>query len=213
MTESTDLANRALTLLGADRITSLDPPDENNTGAAVMARLYEPAKKGIIREYQWNCAKEQRAFAQLADPPLFGFNHAYGIDPDVLRILFIDRALTQASGATATPIYTVVPHATFKVVGQTIHTNQTRCWAMCMIDIEETKMDSLLQDALVYKLAHQACYPITRSSTAKDGFKTDFKDAIGEARANNAIEGSSDKTTVDGLSGARITGWRGARDY
>jgi len=56
-----EIVNRALQMLGQPPISSLD--DEVVT-AVIMKELYEPAKRQVLRMYEWNCALREEALVE-----------------------------------------------------------------------------------------------------------------------------------------------------
>jgi len=83
-----DICNRALNLVGADRISSLtDESDE----AITCATHYEDTLRAALtmpggKPFRWSFAKTQRELSRLASAPIARFACAWQIDPALLEI-------------------------------------------------------------------------------------------------------------------------------
>jgi len=60
----TEIVNKALTLVGANPIVSIDDDTQN---ARVVNRVYEIALKSILSETQWTFASRRKLLAQVSD--------------------------------------------------------------------------------------------------------------------------------------------------
>ena len=84
VTSQVELANIALSKLGANPITSiLDEAEE----ARAVRRFYKSTLRAELRSHPWNCARKRALLAALAEPPPFGFRYQYLLPADCVRIL------------------------------------------------------------------------------------------------------------------------------
>lgn len=81
-----EIANKALTLVGANPIVSLDDSSQN---ARVVNRVYELALKSILSEAPWVFALRRSLLATTADVPGWydtNENYVYAMPNDCIRI-------------------------------------------------------------------------------------------------------------------------------
>jgi hypothetical protein len=81
----TAIANLALSRLGEPAI--MDMTDENSEVARLITVVYEPTVREIARDHEWNCLRKRANIPQLATAPEFGYDHAYQLPPDFIRLL------------------------------------------------------------------------------------------------------------------------------
>jgi hypothetical protein len=79
-----NVANLALTDLGADRIIALTEDSENARKVNAVFALLRDAE---LRSHPWNFATQRRNFNQTTNTPAFGFDNEFQIPSDVIRIL------------------------------------------------------------------------------------------------------------------------------
>lgn len=84
MTSAIDIANFALSDLGAGRITSLAASTEE----AILANLfYETIRKKCLSSYGWSFARKRASLAASATAPAFRYAYAYPIPSDFLTLI------------------------------------------------------------------------------------------------------------------------------
>jgi len=84
----TSIANAALTLLGERRINSLD---ESSKPAKLMKERFDEVRDEVLRSHPWNFATKRATIAADAVAPAWGFDYAYTIPSDCLRVLELDN--------------------------------------------------------------------------------------------------------------------------
>lgn len=85
---TTQLANIALQR--AQCGARLNSFDSDTSKEAQQARdVYETLRDSMLRENLWNFAKKRVQLAELAAAPVFGYNNAYGLPADCLRIIAV----------------------------------------------------------------------------------------------------------------------------
>ena len=77
------IANRALTKLGAARIISLD--DDNKQARAVKS-CFEDLRDDELRSNRWSFAMKRTSLAADAEAPAYGYTSAYTLPADFLRL-------------------------------------------------------------------------------------------------------------------------------
>ena len=81
-TSDTNIANRALRLLKAQRVTSLTDGSKN---ANVVNDVFTEIRDDLLRGHTWHFARRLVKLARLSAAPVFGFDFAYALPSDWLR--------------------------------------------------------------------------------------------------------------------------------
>ena len=175
MASSVDVANDALTFLGATRITSLT--DDSNE-AKVMNQLYQRTVDAVLRSYPWKVARVQAELAQSATAPEYGWDYSYRLptDPLCLRVVDVKDADTEDK---------------WDRYGDFIYTDLAICKITYIGRIDASKFDSLIRDAVAARLAADSAYPLVGSNTLMQQMYELYILRIGDAYEASAIEGSS----------------------
>ena len=81
------ICNAALIALGEDVITSLNDP----TKAAILCSAkYDQERRELLASQPWACAKKQASLAANPTAPIFGWNNAYPLPADYIRMWDMD---------------------------------------------------------------------------------------------------------------------------
>ena len=103
MAGAVDICNKALALLGQGPIASLD---DQTVQAVVMKAWYEPAKRQVLRMYEWNCAKrEEDGVVDESGPNNDCWDYMFQHPTDAIRII----ELVEAKEVTSTHVGDVAP--------------------------------------------------------------------------------------------------------
>jgi len=86
MSSDTDIANRAMRLLKANRITSLTD-GSNNANAA--NDVFTEVRDDLLRGHNWNFATKRQKLAQKTNVPVSEFDNAYALPSDWLRTVSV----------------------------------------------------------------------------------------------------------------------------
>jgi hypothetical protein len=86
MTSQTGICNRALEKLGEQPIVSIS---DGTKQAQALKRVYQDSLEALLVEYPWHFAKKRAALPAAAARPEWGFNYAYPVPADFLRLLAI----------------------------------------------------------------------------------------------------------------------------
>lgn len=84
MTTRVDIANQALSLIGADSITSFE---ENTSTARRMKTVYDVSRKALLRMHPFLCATKRIKLNPLAVQPEFGYSYQFQLPDDLIRII------------------------------------------------------------------------------------------------------------------------------
>jgi hypothetical protein len=191
-----DIVNKALVLLGANLITSLD---DDQAEARVAKTLYADARKSMLRQCPFNFAtKWAGPLAPLAPNIGREFTYEFQVPPDSLRVLRVREPFTP--GVTLE----VRDESEWKVFGNRIGANIATIDIAYTADVAEDFDDALFQQALAAWLAYLMAPALTQKDGVQDRMENQFKFIQDQAQLAGALEGTQDRFRVEGrLSGAR----------
>ena len=183
MASSVEIANRALTKLGAARIVAFS---DNNKQAKFMSANYDIIRQAELRAHVWSFAKKRTTLPASATAPSWQFAKAYELPEDCLRVTQVNDIST---------VYGLQDAFTsddrpFMITGRTIETDYGAPLRVIYIrDLSDTAIyDALFVEAFAAKLAMEGCEEITGSTTKWQKANQDYKMAINQAVLVNSIE-------------------------
>lgn len=188
MPSAVDIANSALTKCGANLITSFS---DNTEGARLVNANYDLVRDKVLRMHPWNCVTKRAQLAPLATDPAWGFDYAYAMPADALRIVEVDTSLQ----------WRVEDGNILTDEGTVLNVRYIRA------ETDPNVFDSLLSDAIAVRLAMQIVERLTQSNSKKQLIMDEWKDIMRLAGRSDAQEGSSipDDVTRDTWIQARRT--------
>lgn len=86
MSSDTDIANMALRLLKANRITALDDGSNN---ANALKDIFDEIRDEMLRSHFWDFAEKQAKLAKSSTAPIFDFDNAYPFPSDWIRTVSV----------------------------------------------------------------------------------------------------------------------------
>lgn len=186
MTSKVEIINRALDLLGADII---EDPEQDIENARIMNRAYDIVRKGLLRRYNWNCAKKRIQLAPDSAVPVFDFNQQFSLPADCLRPILPKKS-------------------DWVVEGKKILTNEGTVLNLIYIrDItDENDMDASLVRVFAGELAVAVAEKVTQSIQKRREAKDELKMAHEEARTANAYERNPDPQDESSWLDAMVNG-------
>jgi len=95
---SVDIAARALTLIGANPISSFD---DTSTEATVANNMYEDVARAALAMARWRFATNQKVLNLLSDAPTGRFDQAYQLPSDLIML----HALTVSDNLIEYTVY------------------------------------------------------------------------------------------------------------
>jgi len=178
-----DICNRALTKLGAARITSIS---ENSKSARVMAALWDTVRRSELRKRNWAFAIKRDLLPALSTAPAWGFARAFQLPADFLRLVqahdvFIVPSLTD---------YREGDDSAYAIeAGAILCDFDAPLKIRYVYDVTDPgAFDALFAEAFASKLAYEACYEVTQSNQRQEVCSADYKASISDAAKTNAIE-------------------------
>ena len=172
------ICNIALTMLGADTITSLD---ENTENARKLNAVYPYIRNEVLRAYPWNFAIRWASLAQLSETITNDYSYVYQLptDPKCLRVIGLDEDNEDED---------------FRVENGKLYCDVSSVSIQYIAEITDaTKFDSQFVTALAARLSAELAYAITGSLDVKKERWEDYYLKLREARSADSQEGTVDK--------------------
>ena len=153
ITSSTDIGNMALDLLSADTVNDIDNPE--SATEELLARWYPQARKKVLREHPWNCASKRIVLAASATSPAFGYESAFPLPNDFIRLKYI----TDDEG-------NIIPASKYTVENGNVLYEGSGLYLVYVYDMTDVaSMDVMLVDLIAIELAMMIANKITDSGT------------------------------------------------
>lgn len=196
MASNVEIANRALTKIGANRIISLGDNTKEGREANSMFNIVRDAE---LRAHDWRFAIKRKAVAALVDAPPFGYAYQYRPPADCLKLLQVGdwypgADLTDYVGADTSEYAVETDGVTVVILTDYAAPLNLRYVAR----IEDPALfDSLFVEAFACKLAMELAEPITQSSTKRELATREYDRAVMMAVRANAIEKPPTKIADD----------------
>ncbi len=183
MASQVEIANRALTKLGAARIISLD--DDVKQARSVKS-MFELVRDAEMRAHIWSFTVKRKSLAALSSTPDWGFDYEYQVPSDYLRILQVNDIYPGPS----LDDYRNASTAEYVIENRKILANFAAPLKIRYIArIEDTSLwDATFIEAFASRLAMEMCEDLTQSSTKKADAQNDYKRALTDAIRSGAVE-------------------------
>ncbi len=183
MASQVEIANRALTKLGAARIISFD--DDNKQARAVKS-MFEIVRDSELRAHLWSFSVKRTSLAALTTTPTWGFDYEYQVPADYLRLVQVNDVYPGPS----LDDYRNASVAEYVVESRKILTNLSaplRIRYVARIE-DTTQWDATFVEAIASRLAFEMCEDLTQSNTKKDSARQDYREALIAAIRSDGIE-------------------------
>jgi hypothetical protein len=176
MASKTDIANQALSRIGAKTIMDLD--DTTSTSARVVKNVFEQSVREVGRFHDWNCLMERSNLAQLSTPPAFGWEYQYQLPTNCLKLCTVNG-------------YEIGDNEdAYDVEGRKILTDSDECKITYVAYKEDTgEYDPLFVEALVVYIAAKIATSIRQDENLASQLKQEFYQyALPKARKKDGNE-------------------------
>lgn len=183
MASQVEIVNRALTKLGASRITSLS---DSNKSARAMSACWDTVRKAELSRRNWNFALARQSLPALGTTPDWGYGYQYQLPNDYLKLVQVND-IYAAPGLVD---YRQSDDSPWAVEGSAILTDFAAPLKVRYVrDVTDTGLfHPLFVEVMACKLAEETCYEIMQSRDGQRQALEDYKIAIKEATLLNAIE-------------------------
>lgn len=183
MASQVEIANRALTKLGAARIISFE--DDNKQARAIKS-MFEIVRDAELRAHLWSFTVKRVELPALTTTPGWGYDYEYQLPSDYLRLLQVNDIYPGPSMED----YRNQSVAEYVVEGRKILTNLVAPLKIryCARIEDTTQWDAAFVEAFASRLAFELAEDLTQSTSKKESAKDDYKTAISSAIRADGIE-------------------------
>jgi hypothetical protein len=183
------ICNSALSKIGAERINSLS----DNTAAGRLAReQYAKTRDSLLMEHPWKFCVGRKELGLAVYVPVYEYEKAFQLPPDLLRI--IDTDLTEFPSIGETPWDTEIdPDTQLRY----LVTNADSVKIKYIKMVGEAFFTPLFAEILAWRLAAEWAYALTQNASLAALFDTKYKEKIREARSFSAMEASPKVVEAD----------------
>lgn len=168
------ICNLALTAVGSNTITALN---DNTTEAQMCNIYYSLYRDYLLRIHPWNFTQTRASLAQLATAPAFGFDYAFQLPTDCLRVC--ETSLGQ--------------YDEWRIEGRSLVCNQSE---VSIVYNKYVTDPGLFDPAFSITLGYLLAWKLSKVLTGKTGFTDKLRD---EYHEHLAIA-----RTVDGMEGTPV---------
>lgn len=199
MASNVEIANRALTKVGAKRIIALT---DNTKEAREINSMFAIVRDAELRAHNWRFSIKRASLAAHADTPTFGFSYQYRTPADCLKILEVGDYYP---GAELTD-YVNADDSAYAYENGFILTDYVAPLNLRYVArIEDpTMFDALFVESFACKLAMEIAEPLTQSNTKRDQATREYQFAVREAIRSSSIEKPPVKVADDTWLLARL---------
>lgn len=191
------IANRALDMMGAAAITSLD---DDTATAGICKRNLPLSRDYVLRSYPWNCATRRASLPALVTAPAFGFSYAYQLPADCLRVVALQDDVLYGNA--------------WRIEGGQLLCNLPGPLRLRYIARVEdvAQWDAMLAEAISAWLAASIAFAVTSNANLAGQLFQIAQQVHAEARRMDAREASQDDgLTADEWANARFGAGSGGR--
>jgi len=183
MASQVEIANRALTKLGAARIISFG--DDNKQARAVQS-MFTIVRDAELRAHLWSFAVKRASLAALTSTPDWGFDYEYELPSDCLRLIQVNDTYQGPDLSD----YRNSSTAEYMLEGGKILANYVAPLKIRYIRREEdtAQWDSTFVEAFACRLAAEMAEDLTQSNQKKDAAWKEYQQAISIAIRSGAVE-------------------------
>lgn len=183
MASQTDVVNIGLTLLGSDRILSID---DSVKAAREAKAIYDHVRDALLAGYNWTFAKSRASLSAQTAAPEFQFSKKYAMPSDCLRLLFIGDYYVGADLVD----YRGSPSEEYEIEGRDILTDLGAPLNIKYVKRITNTAQYHPNFVLMFgaKLAYHLAEPLTQSASKQDRAENVFKQELKTAIRANAIE-------------------------
>jgi hypothetical protein len=184
MASNVQIANSALTKIGAARITALT---DNVKAAREVNAIFELRRDYLLRTHNWSFAMTRASLPALSEAPAWGYTTLYQLPTDCLRVVQVNDMWVVPGLAD----YTSGPDSEpYKITGRRIETDIGAPLKLRYIKrvTDPAQFDAAFVEVFASDLADQVCEALTQSNTKREATRAVLRQSLLEAVRSNAIE-------------------------
>lgn len=170
-TSNVSIANRALTLLSADRINSLT--SDTSEQARKISAIFDSTRDSLLEEHNWNFARKERTLSLLDETPTMDtYTKVYQLPADCIRVIRLEGEIA------------------FDIYGNKLYTNSDDPRIEYIAkETDPTKFSAGFVRAFSSRLAAELAFGITQSATMAQQMDAVAVRDLKEAKWSDGQEG------------------------
>lgn len=174
MSSEVEICNLALYWIGAEPISSIDPPD-NTDRARLCAAFYPKNRDAVLRAHDWKFAIRRAVLSKDTLNPVNGYSYQYvlPVDPYCLRVLEVNDDATLEWVVEGRRLLSDESTATIKFLARVT---------------DPGYFDSLFVDTLAARMAMDLAIPVTKSRSLMQDMAKLYEYKLAEAGGVNDYE-------------------------
>lgn len=173
------VCNLACIEVGAARISSID---DDVKQAILLKAIWEQKLRAFLRGHRWNAATKRALLAPTSTTPDFGYDYAYDIPNDSVRVLEPDPTDNSDDFVVES--------------NQILTDDDTLEMIYIWYNDDPSSWDASFAFAFAAELAATICYAMTQSATLRDALVKRAADALREARTIDGQEGKAPEVEI-----------------
>jgi hypothetical protein len=191
---TTEIVNQALDLLEEEPALSID---DDRDVVRWMRRNYVPTRDALLRRHPWNFAIRRALLPALSDAPAFGWDYAYQLPADCLRLF----PLTESGDFEG-------PSVAYALEERKILTDATAPLKIRYVFRAEdaSLFDPLFVEVLAQTLAMKAANWITRKQSYTERLTLMLRETLSNAQFIDGLETFGERAEADDWINARFAG-------
>lgn len=162
-----ELCNRALSRLGQEPITGLEPPSPPGKVARACARWYKPTVARLLEMHHWGLARERATLTAVANDRGIEWLHKFELP---VRVAF-PVSLAPLSGTSSLQYYRGLQgllamafgRPAFLMIGRYLYSRYEGDLDFVSFDITEAEFNATFENIVELSLAAATAYDITKS--------------------------------------------------
>lgn len=179
MASEIEIVNSGLRKIGSSVIQSLTA---GSPEANAANNLYGPHRLKMLRSHNWNFASKRAALARLAAAPAFGYNYAYQLPPDFIRVVSVhpdDRGVSNVD---------------YKIESDKILSDAEDIYLRYVSDITDPNlMTADFREALSMSLAVDFSITIGDSNTMHENMRDEYMRTLLHAKSVDSMEDAQEE--------------------
>jgi len=196
MTSKLDLANQALTQLGAKRLTSIT---DGTSHAKLVNEIIDEVIQEVMIDGAFTSTIRRASLNQTSNTPAYEFTYEYQLptNPKCLRVLEIETA----NGNSLQYVADYLEDQGYRIEGDKLLSDSETAKIKYIAHITDVgSYDSSLKMAIRAKLAADLAYPITGSTSLADRLYQKYERVLARAKSIDGQNGSPRKIDSNDLT-------------
>ena len=202
MSERIDIANMALTWLGASTITGFE---DDAIEAEIINANYYIARDATLEAHEWSFAIKRWEGAKEADSPEWGANNRFTIPNDILRVLAVEAVGSSNLGNSfSNHQLGRAMQADWLVESGYIITDEDAIYCRGIRQVTDEGIYSpLFCHAFAAHLAMLCTYALSESNVKFNAMSALYQLKIQQAKSRDAVQGSNKRIRNRSLQNVR----------